>query len=288
MNPQIKSFYHQPTYTWTHIVSCPESKKAILIDPVLDYEANNARISTVFTDSIVSYMQQHNLELQLVLETHAHADHISSASYLQKKLACKIGIGKEITSVQESFKQIFNLAEDFKTDGSQFNVLVSDGDEICFGSCRLQAFRTPGHTNDSMSYQVGNCVFIGDTLFSPDYGTARCDFPGGDASKLFDSIQRLYQFNDETRLYLCHDYPPKSRKPVAWYLVHQQKTNNVHIKSFTTKHDFVALRTARDAKLMQPKLIIPSIQLNIAAGCLPEKEKNGVAYLKIPLNVLGK
>lgn len=288
MNPNIKSFYHSPTYTWTHVVSCPNSGKTIVIDPVLDYQANNARTSTTFIDSILHYMQENNLELQWVLETHAHADHLSSSAYLQKQVACKVAIGNEIISVQKKFKQVFNLEDDFKTDGSQFNVLLRDGDTIDFGSCHLQAIHTPGHTNDSMSYRVRSAIFIGDTLFSPDYGTARCDFPGGDAAKLFNSIQKLYQLDDDARLYLCHDYPPKSRKPKAWYSVKEQKTANVHIKEATTKHEFIALRTKRDKNLTQPKLIIPSIQVNIAAGNLPKKEKNGVTYLKIPLNVLSQ
>ncbi|VAW32806.1 MBL-fold metallo-hydrolase superfamily, partial [hydrothermal vent metagenome] len=282
------SFYHAATYTWSHLLSCPETKKCILIDPVLDYTASNGRIYTESSDEILDYIHENFYDLLMILETHAHADHITAAAYFKQKVSCKIAIGKEIVSVQKVFKNIFNLARDFDTNGSQFSLLLSDGDEIQFGKCTINAIHTPGHTNDSMSYKSGNNIFIGDTLLSPDYGTARCDFPGGDAEKLFDSIQKLYQFDDENKMYLCHDYPPKSRSAMAWFTVGNQKTNNIHIKGATNKKDFVALRRYRDKSLKQPKLIIPSIQINIAAGLLPPKEANGIAYLKIPLNVLGK
>ena len=287
MNPKVKSFYHKQTFTWTHVVSCPNTKKTVIVDPVLDYNPNNANTSTQSSDDILMYIKDESLHLMYVLETHAHADHISSAAYILSKTGAAVAIGKQIQSVQATFKDIFNFDDSFKTDGSQFQRLLDDGDSIELGDSVIEVMHTPGHTNDSMSFIVGDCVFIGDTLFSPDYGTARCDFPGGDAEKLYDSIQNIYSLGDDKKLYLCHDYPPTNRIPKAYFSLKEQYQNNIHINHTTQKKAFINMRKKRDAQLNQPKLIIPSIQVNIQAGKFPSPEKNGRSYLKIPLNTLG-
>ena len=286
MNPRVKSFFHQHTSTWTHLVICKDKKVAILIDPVLDYCSSNANTSTEFTDNILGYIEENNIDLKYVIETHAHADHLTSADYIQQKMMTPTLIGEGIISVQQTFKKIFNLGNNFQINGSQFNFLLKDKDTIKFGNCQMIVMHTPGHTNDSMSYIIGDCVFIGDTLFSPDYGTARCDFPGGDTGKLYDSIQAIYELGEEKKLYLCHDYPTKERKPQAWYGVKEQRQHNIHINKKVIKSDFIKMRNARDKKLNQPQLIIPSIQVNIDAGKFPEPEHNGISYLKTPLNTL--
>jgi glyoxylase-like metal-dependent hydrolase (beta-lactamase superfamily II) len=258
-----------------------------IIDPVLDYNPNNAHVTTLFADKILNYIESHQLSLLYILETHAHADHLTSAAYLSEKYQAKVAIGKKITSVQSTFKAIFNLKE-FKSDGSQFDLLMGNNHILELGKCQIKTLSTPGHTNDSLSYIVGDCVFIGDTLFSPDYGTARCDFPGGDAGKLYYSIQNIYALGEQMKLYLCHDYPPNNRLPQAWFVSAEQQANNIHINKNTQKDDFIAMRNKRDALLNQPRLIIPSIQVNIAAGHFPKPESNGTIYLKTPINVVGK
>jgi glyoxylase-like metal-dependent hydrolase (beta-lactamase superfamily II) len=286
LNSKVKSFFHTPTYTWTHLVTCQDKNIAVLIDPVLDYCANNANTSTQFTDNILDYIEVNHITLKYVLETHAHADHLTSADYIRQKMETQTLIGAGITSVQQTFKKIFNLDNNFQINGSQFNLLLKDKDTIKFGNCQMKVMHTPGHTNDSMSYIIGDNVFIGDTLFSPDYGTARCDFPGGDTEKLYDSIQAIYQLGEDKKLYLCHDYPPNDRQPQAWYGSKQQQQNNIHLRQGISKSEFVKMRNARDKKLNQPRLIIPSIQINIDAGRFPQPESNGIAYLKTPLNTL--
>jgi len=286
MKSIVKSFYHRDTNTWTHVVYCSVTKKAVIIDPVLDYNLNNAKTSTQSIDEIISYINHQELDLEFILETHAHADHLSSAAYIRKNMSCIVAIGSPIQTVQATFKKVFNLSETFKTDGSQFQLLLEDGDTIDIGKLTIEVMHTPGHTNDSMSFIVEDNVFIGDTLFSPDYGTARCDFPGGDAGKLFDSIQNIFSLGGNKRLYLCHDYPQKKRQPQAWFLCDKQKVKNIHICEKTSKNEFITMRNARDATLNQPRLLIPSIQVNIRAGELPQAESNGICYLKIPINVL--
>ena len=288
MNPKVKSFYHQDTFTWTHVVSCPETKITAIVDPVLDYNSHNANTSTHSIDEVLDYLKAKNLTLHYVLETHAHADHLTSAAYISKKTKAQVAIGTQIQSVQKTFKDIFNFDDSFQTNGSQFDTLLKEGDEINLGQCKIKFMHTPGHTNDSMTFICGDCVFIGDTLFSPDYGSARCDFPGGDAGKLFDSVQKIYALGENMKLYLCHDYPPNNRKPLPWFLSSVQQSENIHINLSTKKQDFVQMRQQRDAQLNQPKLIIPSIQVNIRAGNFPQPESNGKTYLKIPLDVLGK
>lgn len=286
MNTKVKSFYHQDTYTWTHLVVCRETLQAVIIDPVLDYSANNANTKTTFTDTVLEYIKRNRIELKYILETHAHADHLSSAAYIQEKLKAKILIGEGIVNVQETFKKIYNLGSEFKANGKQFNALLSDKQIIEFGTNTLTAIHTPGHTNDSMSYRVGEHVFIGDTLFAPDYGSARCDFPGGDAATLFDSVHTIYALGTDKKLYLCHDYPVNGRKPIAWFYSSKQQQDNIHLCKNRTKSEFIKLREARDKQLTVPELIIPSIQVNISAGHLPEPDENGIRYLKTPLNVL--
>jgi glyoxylase-like metal-dependent hydrolase (beta-lactamase superfamily II) len=257
---------------------------AVIIDPVLDYSANNANTKTTFTDTILDYIERNKIKLKYILETHAHADHLSSAAYIQKKLSAEILIGEGIVNVQETFKHIYNLGTEFKANGKQFNALLADKQVIKFGTCELMAVHTPGHTNDSMSYVVGDCVFIGDTLFAPDYGSARCDFPGGAAETLFDSVHIIYALGADKKLYLCHDYPVNDREPKAWFYSSEQQQQNVHLCINRTKSEFIKLRKSRDEKLKVPELIIPSIQVNISAGHLPEPENNGISYLKTPLN----
>lgn len=288
MNHKVKSFYHEYTYTWTHLVICNTTNHAVLIDPVLDYNPNNANTSTEFIDGILAYISKKNIHLKYVIETHAHADHLTSAVHVHNKTDADIAIGENILSVQKTFKKIFNFGDEFQADGSQFNQLLKDKDIVVFGECQIHAMHTPGHTDDSMSYMVGDSVFIGDTLFSPDYGSARCDFPGGDAEKLYDSVQNIYALGENKKLFLCHDYPPKTRQPQAWFLSSEQQKSNKHLNTNTSKHEFASMRNNRDATLNQPRLIIPSIQVNISAGHFPEPETNGLIYLKIPIDILGK
>ena len=284
MRPNIKSFYHQPTYTWTHVISDPDTGKAAIIDPVLDYDAASARTSTESVDAVLAYVRDNGLDVEYVLETHAHADHITAAKHIQDTLKTPVIIGDGIKKVQKTFKPIYNLGAEFDTEGKQFDRLMHEGEVIQIGSLRLKALHTPGHTNDSMSYVVGDHVFIGDTLFSPDYGTARCDFPGGDAGTLYDSIQKLYALGDDVVMHLGHDYPPAHREPQSAFTVAEQKKNNVHVHEGVSRDEFIAMRTARDKTLSAPKLIIPSIQVNIRAGHFPDPEGNGMVYLKTPLN----
>ncbi|MBL4659613.1 MAG: MBL fold metallo-hydrolase [Alcanivoracaceae bacterium] len=287
MKIKVKSFYHHNTYTWSHLAICEETKAAVLIDPVLDYVAHNATTSTAFTDIILDYIKSHKITLKYIMETHAHADHLTSAAYIQDKSKARIVIGAEITGIQETFKKIFNLSDDFKTNGSQFTRLLINNDVLTFGNCQLQAIHTPGHTGDSMSYIIDDIIFIGDTLFSPEYGSARCDFPGGSAGELYDSVHKIYSLGSENKLYLCHDYPPTGRQPQAWFYAHEQMQNNIHLQLAVSKNAFIQLRNNRDKQLSQPQLIIPSIQVNIAAGRLPKPENNGISYLKVPINTIG-
>ncbi|MZR31120.1 MBL fold metallo-hydrolase [Sneathiella litorea] len=286
MNPDVRAFFHKPTFTVTYVVSDPSSRKAIIIDSVLDYENNSGRTSTTAADDIIDYIASEKLEVEWILETHVHADHLTAAPYLQEKLGGVIGIGGVVTSIQSTFKKVYNFGSDVAEDGSQFQHLFKDGETVKVGGMTLEVLETPGHTPACVSYKIGDAVFVGDTLFMPDYGTARCDFPGGDARTLYRSIRRILSFPPETRLFMCHDYGPNDRE-FAWETtVAEQCAKNIHIHEGVSEEEFVKMRTERDATLSMPVLIIPSIQVNMQAGNLPKAEGNGVSYLKVPLNAL--
>lgn len=282
---QIKSFFDPATFTVTHIVADPATSRAAIIDSVLDYDPKSGRTSRASADAVIAYVRQSGLKVDWQLETHAHADHLSAAPYLKQQLGGKIGIGAHIRQVQGVFKDIFN-AKDMNTEGAEFDHLFEDGECFKIGDLDVEVMHTPGHTPACLSYIVGQDVFVGDTLFMPDYGTARCDFPGGDAAALFCSIRKLLSLPAENRLHLCHDYPPEGREPAWVTTVGEQRTSNIHVHDGVTEAGFVAMRTARDKTLEMPTLILPAIQINVRAGELPPPEDNGVRYLKIPLDLL--
>jgi glyoxylase-like metal-dependent hydrolase (beta-lactamase superfamily II) len=285
MNNEIRSFYHAPTNTWTHVLVGDDGRGAAIVDPVLDYEARSGRTHTRSVDEVIAWVRGRGLALEWILETHAHADHLSAAPHVKAELGGRLGIGEGICKVQTRFKQIFNM-HDLTPDGGVFDHLFRDGESLQVGGTPLRVMATPGHTNDSVSYVGEGFAFIGDTLFSPDYGTARCDFPGGDAAELFGSIQKLYGLGEETRLYLCHDYPPDGREPKAWFMVGEQRQGNRHVRADTAEAEFVDMRTTRDRDLALPELIVPSVQVNVRAGHMPPAEDNGTAYIKVPVNTL--
>jgi len=283
----IKSFFDEETFTVTHVVHDADTKQCVVFDPVLNYNASAGRTHTKSADLVVAYIKKLGLSLRYIIETHAHADHLSGAPYLKYKCGSEIIIGAQITSVQEAFAPIFNAEKSFKQDGSQFDKLVKDGENLPLGSLSISAMHTPGHTDACMSYRVDDAVFVGDTLFMPDYGTARCDFPGGDAGTLYDSIQKLFDLPDATRVFLCHDYKAPGRDEFAWETtIEKQRKYNIHIKDGTSREAFIEMRTKRDETLNMPKLIIPSVQVNMRAGRMPPPERNGQTYLKIPINLL--
>lgn len=288
VNPIVKGFFDADTGTVSYVVfeKAEAGQPCAIIDSVLDYDAKSGRTSTASADAVAGFIQQTGLNVHWILETHAHADHLSAAPYLKKRLGGKIGIGANITQVQKVFNGIFNLEPEFCLDGSQFDHLLNDGDTLAIGNLQLRAMSVPGHTPACMAYQIGDAVFVGDTLFMPDVGTARCDFPGGDARALYKSVRKLLALPPGTRLFMCHDYPPNGR-PVKWECtVADQRAHNIHVHDGISEDEFVAMRTARDATLDMPRLILPSVQVNIRAGQLPPAESNGTSYLKIPLNVL--
>jgi len=286
MKPIVQGFFDPATWTVSYVVYEKEGSACAIIDSVLDYDHKSGRTRTISADKLIAFVREKNLQVVWILETHAHADHLSAAPYLRKHLGGKIAIGEAITGVQKIFKDIFNLEPEFKADGSQFDHLLKDGEAFAIGALTTQVMSVPGHTPACMAYQVGDAVFVGDTLFMPDVGTARCDFPGGDAHQLYASIRKLLSLPDETRLFMCHDYPPDSREPVWETTVAAQRKGNIHVHDGVSEADFVKMRTLRDATLEMPVLILPSIQVNIRAGEMPPKEANGVAYLKIPINML--
>jgi glyoxylase-like metal-dependent hydrolase (beta-lactamase superfamily II) len=281
----IQSFFDPATFTVTYVLADPQSRQAAIIDSVLDYDPKSGRTSHASADKVMAYVRQQNLKVDWLLETHAHADHLSAAPYLQAQLGGQTAIGKHICEVQTVFKKVFN-AKDMNTDGADFDHLFEDGELFKVGALEVRALHTPGHTPACMTYLVGEHAFVGDTLFMPDYGTARCDFPGGDAATLYRSIRKLLDLPAQTRLHLCHDYPPDSREPVWETTVAQQRAANIHVHDGVTEAAFVALRTARDKTLAMPVLLLPSVQVNVRAGRLPPAEDNGVRYLKIPLDML--
>lgn len=285
LHPEVISFFDEPTNTATYILKDPASRAAAIIDSVLDYDAAAGRTDTKAADALIEYVRQHDLKVEWLLETHVHADHLSAAPYLKEKLGGKIAIGANITVVQDVFGKVFNAGTEFERDGSQFDALFRDGDRIHIGGMEGYAMHTPGHTPACMTYVFGDAAFIGDTLFMPDYGTARADFPGGSARDLYRSIRKVLALPPETRLFLCHDYKAPGRDSFKWETtVAEQRASNVHVKDGVTEEQYVAMREARDKTLGMPKLIIPSIQVNMRAGDLPEPEDNGVRYLKVPLN----
>lgn len=283
---EIESFFDSETWTFTYVVSAGKGSPCVVIDSVLNYDPKSGRTTTRSADQVIAYIQSKQLKLEWILETHAHADHLTAAPYLQEKLGGKLVIGDHIVNVQNVFKGVFNLDSGFATDGSQFDHLLKEGESLAFGDLSLKALFVPGHTPACMAYEIGDALFVGDTLFMPDVGTARCDFPGGDARTLYQSIQKLLAYPKETKLYMCHDYPPNGRTPENCTTVGAEKAGNIHVHDGITEEQFVQMRTKRDDTLDMPNLILPSIQVNIRAGHFPEPDSNGKSYLKIPLNVL--
>jgi len=284
--PDVQAFFDEATNTVSYVVADPDSRRAAVIDPVLDYDPAAGRTSTRSADAIVRFVGDHGLQVDWILETHVHADHLSSAAYLRERLGGSTAIGARVTAVQATFQRIFNLTR-LATDGSQFDRLFEDGDEFAIGGLEARVIATPGHTPACVTYLIGDAAFVGDTLFMPDYGTARADFPGGDAAALFASIRRLLALPDETRLFMCHDYKAPGRDEFAWETtVAAQRRHNVHVNDDVSKEDFVTMREARDSKLGMPKLILPAIQVNVLAGRLPDPEDNGIRYLRIPLDAV--
>ena len=286
MQAQVKAFFDPATWTVSYVVFDAPGGHCALVDSVLDYDPKSGRTRTDSANQLIAFVREQNLTVDWILETHAHADHLSAAPYLRKHLGGKIAIGGKITQVQNVFKGIFHLEPEFATNGSQFDHLFEDGDTFAIGTLQAQALSVPGHTPACMAYQVGDAVFVGDTLFMPDVGTARCDFPGGNAHTLYQSVRKLLSLPPETRLFMCHDYPPEGRAAQWECTVADQRARNIHVHDGVSEAEFVAMRTKRDASLAMPVLILPSVQVNIRAGELPPPEANGVSYLKIPLNAL--
>lgn len=287
MQPKVDAFFDPATFTYSYVVSDPTTKHCAIIDSVLDYDPASGRTSFASADRLISHVHEHKLTVDWLLETHVHADHLSAAPYLKRELGGKLGIGANITVVQNTFGKLFNAGCEFATDGSQFDHLFADGDTFTIGSIKAHALHTPGHTPACMTYVIGDAGFVGDTLFMPDYGTARCDFPGGSAHTLYQSIRKLFSLPGETRLFMCHDYKAPGRDDYRFETtVAEERAHNVHVHEGISEEDFVAMRSKRDATLGMPTLILPSVQVNMRAGQLPPAEENGTRYLKIPLDVL--
>lgn len=284
--PAIEAFFDEPTFTVTYLVSDPATGRAAIVDPVRDYDHKSGKASTASADRVLATAHERGLTVDWILETHAHADHLTAAPYLRTKTGAKVVIGEHIRAVQKIFKGIFN-APDVSEDGREFDRLARDGERLALGSLEIEVMHLPGHTPADVAYRVGNAVFVGDTIFMPDYGTARADFPGGDAATLYRSIRRLLSLPGETRLFMCHDYKAPGRDRFAWEsTVAEERTHNIHVHDGIDEAAFVALRTKRDATLAAPVLLLPSVQVNIRAGNLPPPESNGVSYLKIPVRVI--
>ena len=286
--PVVRSFFDPATFTVSHVVRDPGSNACAIIDSVLDYDQAAGRTSTASAEALIAHVEAEDLEVQWLLETHAHADHLSAAPYLQERLGGRLAIGRDIIKVQDVFGKVFNEGTAFRRDGSQFDQLFDDGDRFAVGGLQATALHVPGHTPACLAYVIGDAVFPGDTLFMPDYGTARCDFPGGDARTLYRSIKRLLSLPPAARVFLCHDYKaPPARTEFAWETtIGDQCACNIHVRDGVTEDEFVAMRTARDATLSMPRLILPSVQVNMNGGRMPEPEDNGVRYLKVPINAL--
>lgn len=286
MQAQVRSFHDPATGTVTHVVYEKPGSACAIVDPVLDFDAKSGRTGTASVEKVAEFVRAQQLRVEWILETHAHADHLSAAPWLRTRLGGRIAIGAGITRVQGVFRQLFNLEASFAADGRQFDHLFADGESFRIGALEARVLAMPGHTPACVAYQVGDAVFVGDTLFMPDVGTARCDFPGGSAVQLYRSVRRLLSLPADTRLFMCHDYPPAGRAPRWETTVAEQREANIHVHDGVTEEDFVAMRTARDATLEMPHLILPAIQVNIRAGQMPPAEANGVTYLKIPVNAL--
>jgi glyoxylase-like metal-dependent hydrolase (beta-lactamase superfamily II) len=284
MSPLVTPFFHSATGTWSYVVA-DASGMAAIVDPVLDYEPRAARTATLFADAILAHVHDRKLRVAWILETHAHADHLSAGDYLRRETAAPLAIGRGIVQVQKHFKPVFGLGDEFRADGHDFDRLLDDGDSLEIGALECRVLATPGHTPDGLTYVTGDAAFVGDTLFAPDVGSARCDFPGGDAAVEWASIQRILALPDDTRLFLAHDYPPRGREPVAQISVADQRARNIHVAG-KDQASFVALREARDPTLGPPTLLLPALQVNLRGGRLPEPEADGARYLRIPLDRL--
>lgn len=285
--PVVKTFFDEATFTATHVVHDPATRRAAIIDPVLDFDRPSGRTTSASAQAVVDYVKAQALTVDWLLETHAHADHLSAAPFLKERLGGALAIGQTITTVQQTFAGIFDEPASFARDGSQFDRLMADGEPFEIGTIGALALHVPGHTAACMAYVIGDAVFVGDTLFMPDYGTARCDFPGGDARSLYRSIHRILTLPDEARVFLCHDYKAPGRDDYVWETtIGVQSRDNLHVRDGITEDEFVALREARDATLGMPRLILPSVQINMRGGHFPPAEANGVSYLKLPLNLL--
>lgn len=285
MRPIVAPFFHAESCTWTYVVADDATKQAAIVDPVLDFDAKSGRTATASAQQVVDHVRAHGLDVRWILETHAHADHLSAGHWLKSQCPqARLAIGEGIRTVQKAFRPIFNLGEHFPVDGSQFDHLFADNERFAVGAIDAEVIAVPGHTNDSVAYRIGDALFVGDSIFMPDGGTARCDFPGGDAGMLFRSIQRLFALPGETRVFVCHDYGPGGRAYACETTIAAQKADNIHVRDGVDEAAFVAVRTARDATLAMPALLLPSVQVNIRAGQLPEPEDNGVRYLKLPLD----
>lgn len=286
VHPEVTAFFHEATFSVSYLVADPTTGHAALIDTVLDYDHKAGRISTVAADAVIAAVRDRKLTIDWVLETHVHADHLTAAPHVQEKLGGRMALGARVTEIQSYFKKLFNVGSDFVPDGAQFDHLFDDGEVFRIGTLEVRVIHTPGHTPACVSYVVGDAVFVGDTLFMPDYGTARCDFPGGSARQLYSSIQRILSLPPETRVFTCHDYGPDGR-PFAWESsVADQRARNKHVGGGVSEDDFVARREARDKELEAPNLILPALQVNMRAGRLPPADDNGIVYLRIPLNQL--
>lgn len=284
MSLNIQPYFDQATFSMTYVISCDATGAAAIIDPVLDYDAASGATSRVSADKVVDYVRDHDLDVKYIMETHVHADHISAAPYLKKTLGGITCIGEHVKTVQETFAPVFNLEPSFKCDGSQFDRLLSDGDELELGEEVIRVLHTPGHTPACVTYMVGDAMWVGDTFFMPDFGTARCDFPGGDAAVLCASLRKILSQPDETRMFMCHDYAPGGRDYEWETTVGEQRAENIHIGGGKTDAEFIKMRSSRDKELSMPKLILPSVQVNMRAGFFPPAEGNGVSYLKIPID----
>ncbi len=285
--PKVTGFFDEATNTISYVVADPVTKACAVIDSLLDFDQASGRTRTTSADQIIAFVRESGLTCEWIIDTHVHADHLTAAPHIRREIGGRTGIGSEISTVQKVFGQIFNEGQSFHTDGSQFDHLFKEGEDYRIGTLEARAIHTPGHTPACMSHLIGDALFVGDTLFMPDFGTARCDFPGGDAGTLYHSIQKLFALPDETRVFLCHDYKAPGRDTFVWETtIGDEKRSNIHVKTGTSREDFIKMRTARDATLAMPKLILPSVQINMRAGDLPEPEENGQRYMKIPINAL--